>query len=131
MRAPDDVTTPEGYLASVPEDRREALKTLDVLIRRTLPDLEAAIVYGMIGYGEKTSGAGNDRPSDWAKVNLANQKRHISLYLCTPGPEGYLPELAKDRLGKVSVGKSCIRFTKLENLNLEVVEELLKKLGDR
>ncbi len=30
------------------------------------------------------------------------------------------------RLGKVSTGKSCIRFTKLENLNLEVAMELVR-----
>lgn len=127
MKAPDDVTSPEEYLAQVPDGRREALTALHKLIRKTAPKLKPAICYGMIGYGvkpyETTSGCKGEGPV----VALANQKRYMSLYLCACGPDGYLAEQAKARLGKVSVGKSCIRFTKLENLNVEVAMELVRQ----
>lgn len=61
-------------------------------------------------------------------VALASQKNHISFYLgCAADDDGYLAENNKERLGKVSVGHSCIRFKKLEDLNLKVAMELVKK----
>ena len=127
MKAPETVKTPEDYFAWVPEKRREAMQALHALICRTAPKLEPTIVYGMIGYGLEPYETKSGCSGEWPRVALANQKGHMSLYLCCSGKDGgYLPEQAKDRLGKVSVGKSCIRFTKLENLNLDVVEELLR-----
>ena len=125
MKAPESVTTPEAYIAWVPEKRREALQTLHDLIRRVAPGLEPCITYGMMGYGLKPYETKSGSQGEWPVVALANQKAHMSLYLCCDGPDGYLAEKAADRLGKVSVGKSCVRFTKLENLNLDVVEELV------
>lgn len=127
MKAPDSIKTPEDYLDWVPEKRGEALRTLHELIRRVAPDLEPCITYGMIGYGLEPYENRSGGSGDWPRIALANQKAHMSLYLCCEGPDGYLAEQAADRLGKVSVGKSCIRFTKLENLRLEVVEELVRK----
>jgi len=130
MKAGDDVTTPEQYLAQVPEGRREDLTRLHKLICKTVPKLKPTICYGMIGYGvqpdETKSGCKGDAPV----VALANQVRHMSLYVGCDGESGYLIEQAKERLGKVSVGKSCIRFTKLEKLNVEVAMELVKQAAD-
>ncbi|BCX48186.1 DUF1801 domain-containing protein [Haloferula helveola] len=117
--------TAEDYLEWVPEKRRDAMRALHELIRRTAPDLEPVIVYGMIGYGMRPYETKSGSSGEWPLVALANQKAHMSLYLCCDGPDGYLAEKAAARLGKVSVGKSCVRFTKLENLNLDVVEELV------
>lgn len=60
-------------------------------------------------------------------MGLASQKQHISLYLCICDGTGYLPERNKARRGKVSVGKGCIRFKQLEDLNLKVAMELVKR----
>jgi len=128
MKAPETIQTPEAYLAWVPEKRRAALTTVHELILRCAPKLEPVIAYGMLGYGLEPYQTKSGCSGEWPRVALANQKAHMSLYLCCGGENGgYLAEQAKDRLGKVSVGKSCIRFTKLEHLNLEVVEELLKQ----
>ena len=48
---------------------------------------------------------------------LANNKQYISFYICAADEEGYLAEQNADRLGKVRVGKSCIRFNRLEVAN--------------
>ncbi len=127
MKAPDTITTPEDYLAWVPEKRRPDLTTLHELIRREAPALEPCIVYGMIGYGMRPYETKSGCSGEWPLIALANQKAHMSLYLCCDGPDGYLAEKAADRLGKVSVGKSCVRFTRLENVNLEVVAELVRE----
>ena len=127
MKAPDTIKTPDDYLAWVPEKRREAMMAMHQLIRRNAPELEPVIVYGMIGYGLEPYRTKSGCSGEWPKIALASQKAHMSLYLCCEGPDGYLAEKAKERLGKVSVGKSCIRFTRLENVNLDVVEELVRK----
>ena len=51
----------------------------------------------------------------------------MSLYICAADDDGYLAESNAERLGQVSVGKSCIRFTKLENLDLDVAGELCRR----
>lgn len=130
MKAPASIKTAEDYLEWVPEKRQPAMRALHDMIRRLAPNLEPCIVYGMIGYGLEPYETKSGSKGEWPRIALANQKAHISLYMgCDGCDDGYLVEQAKDRLGKVSVGKSCIRFTKLENLNLKVVEELVTKVA--
>lgn len=63
-------------------------------------------------------------------IGLAAQKNHLSLYVCA-GKEGkYLPEIYGSRLGKVSCGKSCIRFKRLEDLDLGAVEEICREAAE-
>ncbi len=64
---------------------------------------------------------------DWPVIALASQKNYISLYVCCITDGQYLAERNKKELGKVSVGKSCIRFKKLEDLNLPALKKLLKE----
>jgi hypothetical protein len=129
MQAARKIKTPEQYLASLPPSRRAALTALHKAIRAAAPELKPSIQNGMIGYGNYHYKYASGREGDAAVVSLASQKNHISLYLgCAADDDGgYLAEKNKDRLGKVSVGRSCIRFKKLEDLNLKVALELVKK----
>jgi hypothetical protein len=82
----------------------------------------------MLGYGTYHHKYASGREGEAAVVGLASQKNHISLYLgCAIDDEGYLAEKNADRLGNVSVGRSCVRFKKLEDLNLKVAMELVKE----
>lgn len=119
--------TADEYLAGLPEDRRPIVEKVHQTIRKAVPKLEPRIVSGMIGYGNYHYKSKSGREGDWSLVLLANQKNYISLYICAAEDGKYLAEKNKDRLGKVSVGRSCIRFKKLEDLNLDVVTELAKK----
>jgi hypothetical protein len=124
--------TAEQYIRELPEDRREIIHFLDHFIRRCVPDIEREkdtfMMYGMIGYGKfHYKSSRSKQEGDWAIIGLASQKNYISLYLCAADKDGYIAENNKDRLGKVSVGRSCIRFKKLEDLNLPVLEECIKK----
>jgi hypothetical protein len=60
-------------------------------------------------------------------VALASQKNYMSLYVCAVEDGEYLAEKYGNKLGKVSVGKSCIRFKKLEDLNLPALNKVLQK----
>ena len=127
MQAPATIKTPEEYLASLPAPRKAALTAIHKAIRAAAPDLKPSIQGGMIGYGSYHYKYASGRAGDAVVVSLASQKNHISLYLCAADEDGYLAENNKDRLGKVSVGRSCIRFKNLEDLNLKVAMELVKK----
>ena len=81
----------------------------------------------MLGYGSIPYKNYKKEIIDWPIVSLASQKNYISIYVCATEDGKYLAESYKDKLGKVSVGKSCIRFKKLEDLNLPALKELLKK----
>lgn len=127
MKAAPSIRTPAQYLASLPAERRAALQTLHRAITKAAPRLKPVIVYGMLGYGPYHYKYESGREGDGAIVCLASQKQYISLYVM--GLENGVPlaEKFKSRLGQVSVGKCCIRFTKLEHLNLPVALELVKK----
>lgn len=126
--------TPDEYFSKT-GDREADLRTLDELIRATAPSLERTMVSGMamnmVGYGMFHYKSKSGREGDWPIVALANQKNYISLYICALEDGDYIAEKNKDLLGKVSVGKSCIRFKKLEDLNQQSLTDILSNLDQR
>lgn len=127
MRASSRIKTPQDYLASLPQPRRKTLDTIHKAIRAAVPALKPHIMHGMLGYGMYHYKYASGREGDWFIIGLASQKNYVSLYICACDKDGYLAEKNKDRLGKVSVGRSCNRFKKLEDLNLKVAVELVRK----
>lgn len=120
--------TPTEYLASIPEPRKQELKTLHELIRKLLPEFKPYMIAGMLGYGVMPQVYADGSVKDWCYVALANQKTGISLYICVVHPRSgaYLAETYKERLPKASIGKSCIRIKSLAQVDLKVIEALLK-----
>lgn len=114
------------YINSLVDERKEIIESLDKLIKDAVPDLKRWFAYNMLGYGKFAYKNYKKEDVDWPIIALASQKNYISLYVCCVVDGGYLAEKHKDKLGKVSVGKSCIRFKKLEDLNLDEVKKVLK-----
>lgn len=85
------------------------------------------ILHVMLGYGPFHYKHASGHEGDWFVVGLASQKNYVSRYICACDKNGYLAEKNKSRLGEVPVGRSCIRFKKLEDLNLKVAMGLVKK----
>lgn len=105
----------EEYLASVPPERREAVDKVWQVMRQNMPS----------GYDESIGKFLTFKAGEEWYVALANQKRYISLYLM---PIYVYPELkAKlDATGKkLKGGKSCLYFTKPEDLPLETIAEIV------
>lgn len=126
MKADAAITTPDAYLKSLPDDRRADVTGLHRAIREAAPALAPHIVYGMLGYGTYRYRYASGKAGEAPVVALASQKNYISLYVSATDDAGYLAEHHAKRLGKVSVGKSCIRFKKLADLNLDVALELVR-----
>jgi len=119
-------TSVKDYLAAVPKDRKEDLLFLHNFIQKTVPRLKPHFAYNMLGYGFFPYHNSKKEVLSWPTIALANQKNYISLYVCAVDNGKYIAEKHKKELGKVSVGKSCIRFKKLEDVNLPILKKVLQ-----
>jgi hypothetical protein len=115
----------EDYIAALAEPRRTDVAALDALIREHAPSLEPVVAGKMLGYGPFHYRYASGREGDTTLLGLASQKRYISLYvLCASGGR-YLAESYAERLPKASVGKSCVRFARLSDVDPAVLAELV------
>jgi len=129
-----EAKTVEEYLAELPEERREAISKVREVILQNLPDgYEEAMNWGMIAYEVPLStypDTYNGQPLAYAA--LASQKNHMAVYLTGI----YMDEEARAKFeadyratGKrFDVGKSCVRFRKLDDLPLPVIAEAIRYL---
>ncbi len=133
-------STVEAYLAELPEDRRAALETVRKVIRKNVDKkIEEGMQYGMIGYYIPHSiypkGYHCDPKQPLPFVALASQKNYMSLYMFCDYVRGdqnedeawLRAEWAKTGK-KLDMGKSCIRFKRLDDLALDVVGQALKRI---
>jgi hypothetical protein len=118
--------TVNEYFDMLPPERREAVEFLHKFIPKVAPSLKPHFAYNMLGYGSFKYTNNKKEILDWPTVGVANQKNYISLYICAVENGEYLAEKHKAELGKVSVGKSCIRFKNLEDLDLKTLEKVIK-----
>ncbi len=118
--------TVKQYLDSVGDDRRADIKSLHVLIQKASPKFKPWLAYNMLGYGAFKCKNYKKEIIEWPLVALAAQKNYISVYVCAVDTKGYIAEQHKNTLGKVSVGKSCIRFKRLEDVNIKELKTVLK-----
>jgi hypothetical protein len=127
-----NATTVKEYLASVPADRRAAIETVRRTIVENLPaGYEEACSFGMITYQVPLAvypDTYNKQPLMYAA--LASQKSHMAVYLCNVYA---IPERRAELVSgfaaagkKLDMGKSCIRFKRLEDLPLQVIGRSVK-----
>jgi hypothetical protein len=128
--------TVEQYMAELPEDRRKAIEAVRKVIRKNLDkQYEEGMQYGMIGYYVPHKiyppGYHCDPKQPLPFACLASQKNYMSLYLgCVYSDSAQYKWFQKawaDTGKKLDMGKSCIRFKKLDDLPLEVVGEAIRR----
>ncbi len=129
MPASAKPTTPAAYLAALAEPRRSELKALDAAIRKAVPKLKPYLAYNgsMIGYGAYHYKYASGREGDCPIIAISSRAQYISLYVLGHRNGKSLAETAKAKLGKVNVGKACIRFKKLADLDLPVALGLMRE----
>jgi len=126
MFKPVRAKTIKGYLEALPAERRKDVLFLHEFIQKSTPKLKAHFAYNMLGYGSFPYRNYRGEMIMWPTVALANQKNYISIYVCSLEGWKYVAEKYKKDLGRVSVGRSCIRFKKLDDLNLPVLKKVLQ-----
>jgi hypothetical protein len=129
--------TVDEYLKSLPADRREAISAVRKVILANLPEgYEECMSYGMIGYVVPhriyPAGYHCDPSLPLPFANLASQKNHMALYLmCCYGDKATDQWFRKAWAAagkKLDMGKSCVRFKKLEDVSLEVIGQVIARV---
>jgi hypothetical protein len=125
----------EYFLAA--GSREAELRRMDAFIREHAPALTPGVSNGMgdvrmLGYGEQSYQTKSMKePGVWPVIALAAQKRYLSLYVSVLIDNEYPAERYAGELGSVSCGKSCIRFTKVDKINLETLKKILVDVNSR
>ena len=127
MKGQSNASTPTEYIAQLEEPRRKDIADLHKLIRKTVPGLKPHIQAGMLAYGPFRYRTGSGKEQDWFRVGVASNKAYISLYACAADDRGYVAERYKKRLPKASIGKSCVRFKRLSDVDSKQLQALLKE----
>lgn len=118
--------TAEGYIKKIKDKARRAeIEKLHKLIRKTVPKLKPFIISGMVGYGPFHYKYASGREGDWATILLASQKNYISVYVCAAKDGKYVAEKYKKQLPKASIGRSCVRFKRVADLDEKVLVKML------
>ncbi len=130
--------TPEDYINNLPDDRKQVINTLRKTILDNLPEgFKETISYGMIGYVVPHSiypnGYHCDPKLPLPFMSIASQKNfisiyHMGLYAIPKLMNWFLQEYPKHCDTKLDMGKSCIRFKKMNQIPFDLIEELSKKV---
>lgn len=134
MFKPIGAKTDDEYVSMLTDERREAIEALDALIKDEVPGLQRWFAYNMLGYGKFKYIDYKKEENEWPIIALASQKNYLSLYVCAVDKdnenqyiaEKYANQLYKDGI-KPNVGKSCVRFKKLDDLDLNIVRKILRE----
>ena len=126
-------STPDEYVASLPDDRRDAVAAVRDLVNSNLPPgYEEGMAWGVISWWvplETFPDTYNGKPL--GVVALASQKHYISLYLNTVYGSSEEEAWFKERYAasgkKLNMGKSCVRFRRLDELPLDVIGETIAR----
>lgn len=131
-------TSPEQYINEAPEDRREALEKLRTTILENLPKgFQEGMGYGMIGYSVPhtiyPAGYHCDPKTPLPFMSFASQKNsinfyHMGIYADKQLYDWFVAEFPKHSKKKLDMGKSCMRFKKVEDIPFELLGELSKKM---
>jgi uncharacterized protein YdhG (YjbR/CyaY superfamily) len=130
--------TVEDYINELPKERQEAITRLRKEIKKKLPKgFSEGMGYGMMGYSVPHSlypaGYHCDPKLPLPFMGIASQKHfiavyHMGVYTDPKLLKWFTDEYAKAGVGKLDMGKSCIRFKKPENIPYKLIGELASKI---
>ncbi len=133
-----EATTVDGYINQIPEDRKDPISKLRQVILDNIPKgFEEGINYKMIGYyvpqSKYPDGYHCDPKLPLPFINLASQKNfiavyHMGVYADKKIMDWFLKEYPKHSNRKLDMGKSCIRFKKIENIPYNLIGKLASKM---
>ena len=131
-------TTIIDYVNSLPEDRKVAINKLRKAITNNIPDgFEECSSYGMIGYVVPhklfPDGYHCNPKLPLPFINIASQKNfiaiyHMGIYMNSELMNWFVTEYPKHCTLKLDMGKSCIRFKKIDQIPYELIGELVQKM---
>ncbi|MGE0568350.1 MAG: DUF1801 domain-containing protein [Bacteroidia bacterium] len=134
-------SNPDDYIKNIPEDRQAAFSKLRKGIKKSLPKgFEETMSYGMIGYVVPhklyPKGYHCDPKLPLPFMSIASQKNfvavyHMGLYADKKLLDWFVKEFPKHSTKKLDMGKSCLRFKKMEDIPFSLIDELSKKMSPK
>jgi uncharacterized protein YdhG (YjbR/CyaY superfamily) len=131
-------TTVDQYITELPPERQKPINELRKVIKKNLPKgFSEEMSYGMIGYCVPHSlypaGYHCNPELPLPFMNIASQKNfiavyHMGVYANPKLLKWFSDEYTKAGVGKLDMGKSCIRFKKPENIPYKLIGELASKI---
>jgi len=126
--------TVEEYIKALPSERREAISKVREVILKNLPEgYVESMTWGMPTYEiplERYPNTYNKQPLGIAA--LASQKNYMSLYLMSvygdKATEKWFHERYEATGKKLDMGKSCVHFKKLDDLPLDLIGEVIRRV---
>ncbi|MFN0156880.1 MAG: DUF1801 domain-containing protein [Bacteroidota bacterium] len=130
--------TPKAYIDSLPEERKQPIKELRKVVLKNLPKgFSEVMSYGMLGYVIPHSiypdGYHCDPKQPLPFMCIASQKNfvavyHMGVYSNKDLFKWFTTEYAKQSKTKLDMGKSCIRFKKLDQIPYNLIGELAGRI---
>lgn len=134
-----NASTPDEYVAELPEERAIAIQKLRDIIKENIPDgFQEMMSYGMIGYVVPHSiypdGYHCSPELPLPFMNIASQKNfialyHMGIYADEKLLNWFTSEYPKYVKTKLDMGKSCIRFKKMDQIPYNLIAELVQKMS--
>ena len=131
--------SPEDYISQVPEERKEALHKLRKTIKNNLPKgFEEGMQYNFISYFVPHSiypnGYHCNPKEPLPFMSFASQKNsvnfyHSGIYANKEIHDWFVAEYPKHCKRKLDMGKSCVRFKKIEEIPYDLIAELVRKIS--
>lgn len=131
-------TNLDDYIAQLPEERQQPMKKLKEVIEKNIPvGFEEAISYGMpawvVPHSLYPAGYHCKPEEPLPFLSIASQKNFIAVYhMGVYADEGlmkwFTSEYPKHCSRKLDMGKSCIRFKKMDDIPYELIGELAGKM---
>lgn len=127
----------KNYIDSQSESKRSEIEALNRLIMQTLPngklwffdgtDDKGKIVSNpQIGYGLQTIKYADGKTKDFYQIGISANTTGISIYIMGIEDKNYLPETYGKTIGKASVTGYCIKFRKLKDIKLDILEKAIR-----
>ncbi len=130
--------TPDQYTAELPDDRKAVIQKLrTIVIDNIPPGFEEVMGYGMLGYSVPHSiypkGYHCNPKDPLPFFGMASQKNtvniyHMGIYADQKLYDWFVSEYPKHCKSKLDMGKSCIRFKKLDDIPYDLIGELVTKI---
>ena len=133
-----DADNVDHYIAQLPEERQAPVRRIREILRENLPQgFEEGISYKMIGFYVPHSlypnGYHCDPKLPLPFINIASQKNfvalyHSGIYAKKELLDWFVGEYPKHCKYKLDMGKSCVRFKRIDDIPYDLIAELAKKM---
>lgn len=125
------------YIASQSEPKRSEIQSLHNTILQIMPECKLWFLDGKnsegkvvsnpnIGYGLQNIKYADGKTKEFYQIGISANQTGISVYVIGIEDKKYLAQTYGKKLGKASVTGYCIKFKALKDINIEVLEEVIR-----